>query len=269
MDVLQVVSSFDFTVGLEEQLRGGHAVWAYGLLAATTAPPLVPNAALLVTGGVLAAQGRLNIVLVLLTVAVSALAGDLLIHRFGRVVSGRVLGRFYRRPKRRQLLEWAASRIQSHGVPFVIGVRFLPSGRLIGGIAAGIVRYPVRRYLIGAGAAEVIWTSYSVGLGYFGGRAMSSPLYAVAAGIGVSLMVAGAGGLVQLAAGRRARGNGAGPGPEAPAVQADPASLASSSARSSVSGARFNGVGMERRSPARTTAPVMCSCSNGRPDNRS
>ena len=51
----------------------------------------------------------------------------------------------YRRPRRRALLEWASTRIQRHGVPFVVGVRFLPSGRLFGGLAAGIVRYPARR----------------------------------------------------------------------------------------------------------------------------
>jgi membrane protein DedA with SNARE-associated domain len=208
VDVARIVSSLDFTAGLEAYLRGGHVIWAYAVLAATTAPPLVPNAALLVTGGVLAAEGRLSVALVLLVVAGSALAGDLLIHRSGRAVSGRVLARLYRRPKRRALLEWAALRIQRYGVPFVIGIRFLPSGRLVGGLAAGIVRYPARRYMAGAGIAEAVWATYSVGLGYFGGRATSNSVYAVALGLGVSLLVAGVGGGVQLIAGRRARRQG-------------------------------------------------------------
>lgn len=208
MDVSRIVSSLDFTAGLEAYLRGGHVIWAYAVLAATTAPPLVPNAALLVAGGVLAAQGRLSVALVLLVVAGSALAGDLLIHRSGRAVSGRVLARLYRRPKRRALLEWAALRIQRYGVPFVIGVRFLPSGRLVGGIAAGIVRYPARRYMAGAGIAEAVWATYSVGLGYFGGRATSNSVYAVGIGLGVSLLVAAVGGGIQLIAGRRARQHG-------------------------------------------------------------
>ncbi|MEU4093028.1 VTT domain-containing protein [Streptomyces sp. NPDC026673] len=203
MDVGRIVSALDFTAGLEGYLRDGHVVWAYAVLAATTAPPLVPNAALLVTGGVLAAQGRLSIAAVLLVVAGSALAGDLLIHRTGRAVSGRVLTRLYRRPRRRALLEWASVRIQRHGVPFVIAVRFLPSGRVVGGLAAGIVRYPARRYLIGAGVAEAVWATYSVGLGYFGGRAVSNSLYAVVLGLGVSLVVAGIGSVAQTVSGRR------------------------------------------------------------------
>ncbi|WP_431959777.1 DedA family protein [Actinacidiphila sp. bgisy160] len=242
MDVGRIVSALDFTAGLEGYLRDGHVLWAYAVLAATTAPPLVPNAALLVAGGVLAAQGRLDIALVLLVVAGSALAGDLLIHRTGRAVSGRVLTRLYRRPRRRALLEWASVRIQRHGVPFVIAVRFLPSGRVVGGLSAGIVRYPARRYLIGAGVAEGVWATYSVGLGYFGGLAMSDSLYAVALGLGVSLAVAGIGGVAQRFSGRRsARAGTASPGrvvatggpagpegdaPEADAPQGEPADRA-------------------------------------------
>ncbi|MGI5250429.1 DedA family protein [Actinacidiphila glaucinigra] len=211
MDVLGMVSALDFTAGLEGYLRDGHVFWAYAVLAATTAPPLVPNAALLVTGGVLAAQGRLSLALVLLVVAGSALVGDLLIHRTGRAVSGKVLTRLYRRPRRRALLEWASVRIQRHGVPFVIAVRFLPSGRMVGGLSAGIVRYPARRYMIGAGVAEAVWATYSVGLGYFGGLAVSNSLYAVALGLGVSLAVAGVGSVAQMISGHRSARAGAPP----------------------------------------------------------
>ena len=197
MDVAMNVTSLDFTSGLAEHLRGGHVFWAYALLAATTAPPLVPNAVLLVTGGVLAAEGRLDIALVLLTVAGSAVIGDLVVHRTGRALSGRVLARMERRPRQAALLNWAALRIQRYGVPFVIGVRFLPSGRVIGGLAAGVVRYPARRYAIGAGVAEAVWATYSVGAGYVSGRAASNSFYALTLGVGISLLVASIGMIVQ------------------------------------------------------------------------
>jgi membrane protein DedA with SNARE-associated domain len=82
-------------------------------------------------------------------------------------------------------------------VPFVIGVRFLPSGRVIGGLAAGVTRYPARRYAIGAGVAEAVWASYSVGAGYLSGRAASNSFFALCLGLGISLLVAGIGMLVQ------------------------------------------------------------------------
>lgn len=220
MDVALNVSSLDFTSGLAEYLRGGHVIWAYAVLAATTAPPLVPNAVLLVTGGVMAAEGRLDLALVLLVVAGSAMLGDMLIHRTGWAVSGRVLARIDRRPRRAALLNWAALRIQRHGVPFVIAVRFLPSGRLIGGLAAGVVRYPARRYALGAGVAEAVWASYSVGAGYLSGRAASNSFYALSLGLGISLLVAAAGTLVQWASRAHERRQ-----PDAPGEGARPSSV--------------------------------------------
>lgn len=204
MDLWSLISSLDFTRPLVGQLHANQ-IWAYAILAVTTAPPLVPNSALLVTGGLLAARGELNIVAVLLVVAVSALLGDAVIHRGGRAMRGAVVRRLYRRPRRGAALEWATGQIQRHGVPFVIGFRFLPSGRLWGGLAAGVVRYPARKYLLGAVIAEGVWATYSVGLGYFGGRATSNTLYAVAVGIAVSLLVAGIGTFVQVVLQRRAR----------------------------------------------------------------
>ncbi|WUH93443.1 VTT domain-containing protein [Streptomyces sp. NBC_00433] len=210
MDVALSVSSLDFTSGLAEYLRGGHVVWAYALLGATTAPPLVPNSVLLVTGGVMAAEGHLNLALVLLVVAGSAVFGDLVIRRIGQALSSRVLNRMHRRPRREALLRWTALRIQRHGVPFIIGVRFLPSGRIIGGLAAGIMRYPARRYAVGAGVAEAVWASYSVGAGYISGRAASNSFYALSLGLGISLLVAAIGTLAQWASRARERRQGGG-----------------------------------------------------------
>ncbi|MDI5964862.1 DedA family protein [Streptantibioticus silvisoli] len=216
-----VLDSLDFTSELARHMAG-NTLWAYGLLALTTMPPLIPNSALLVTGGVLAAHGQLDLGLVLLVVAGSALVGDMVIHRGGRALRGPVIGRFYRSERRRRLLEWAATRIERHGVPFVIACRFLPSGRLLGGVAAGVTGYPARRYLIGAGIAEAFWATYSVGLGYLGGRATGNAFSAIAVGLGVSFAVGALGGLAQYVARRRAEraartGAGAA-GPLAPAT---------------------------------------------------
>jgi hypothetical protein len=96
-------------------------------------------------------------------------------------------------------------------VPFVIGVRFLPSGRVIGGLAAGVVRYPARRYALGAGIAEAVWASYSVGAGYISGRAASNSFYALTLGLGISLVVAGCGTIAQWISRSRERRSGGHP----------------------------------------------------------
>ncbi|MGK5532212.1 DedA family protein [Streptomyces sp. URMC 129] len=167
------------------------ALWMYVLLALTTAPPLVPNAALIASAGALAEAGELSLGLVLLVVAVSALAGDAAIYGIGRLAGRRVVTWLSGAARRKAALAWTAARIHRHGVPFVIGVRFLPSGRLVGGLTAAVVRYRPGRYLLGAGIAEVIWASYSVALGYWGGSALGSTWSALLIGLGVSLLVAG------------------------------------------------------------------------------
>lgn len=182
----------------------------YLVLAVTTAPPLVPNAGLLVAAGVLASRGSLNIVVVLLVVAGSAILGDLAIHWTGRRFRRPVHAWARRTERRRALLAWTTQRIHTYGIPFVIAVRFLPSGRLVGGLAAGITGYPARRYLIGATVAESIWATYSVFLGYLGSAVAENRVLAAGIGFAISSAVAGVAALVQRATrgGRPPAGDG-------------------------------------------------------------
>ncbi|MFG2398907.1 DedA family protein [Streptomyces lydicus] len=176
----------------------------YGLLVLTTLPPLVPNSALLVSAGVLASRGELFLPQVILAVAASALLGDLLMYLAARRFGGPVRTWMRRNPRRRALLEWTAQRVERYGLPFVVAVRFLPSGRIAGALAAGVLRYPWRKYALGAGIAELTWATYSIGLGYLGSAAVHNRLHAVGIGLGVSCVVAAAGTAIQWAARRRA-----------------------------------------------------------------
>ncbi|MBA2944526.1 DedA family protein [Streptomyces himalayensis] len=203
MDIARLMSWVDITSGLSTHLAGT-ACWAYAILAITTLPPLLPNAVLLVTGGMLAARGEMSITLVLLSVAGSALLGDVMIHRFGWSAGGRVRRRIAGRGRQGELFEWAAARVQRGGIPFVVGVRFLPSGRLLGGLAAGAARYPAGRFAIGAALAETVWAAYSVGVGYFGGAVSDDPVYSVAIGLALSVAVAGVAAVAQRRTARSA-----------------------------------------------------------------
>src|SRR4051812_30924779 len=144
------------------RIRGGgrmDVLALYGLLVLTTLPPLVPNSALLISAGVLASRGELFLPQVLLVVAGSALLGDLLMYLAARRFGEPVRSWMRRHPRRRALLEWTSQRIQRYGVPFVIAVRFLPSGRIAGALASGVLRYPRHKYALGAGIAELTWAT--------------------------------------------------------------------------------------------------------------
>ncbi|KUL34155.1 hypothetical protein ADL22_31015 [Streptomyces sp. NRRL F-4489] len=161
-----------------------------GLLAATTLPPLVPNSALLAAAGALASEGRAALPVVLVTVAGSAVLGDVLMYLAARRFGGPVRAWMLRRPRHRAALVRTAARIRRHGLPFVAAVRFLPSGRIAGALASGFLRYPLRKYVLAAALAESLWAGCSVGLGYLGSAAAGNPLCAAALGLGVSALVA-------------------------------------------------------------------------------
>ncbi|MEV5614160.1 VTT domain-containing protein [Streptomyces sp. NPDC052225] len=198
IDIASLAAWLDITSGLSGSLSGA-ACWAYAILALTTLPPLLPNAVLLVTGGMLAARGEMSLMLVLASVAGSALLGDLLIHRFGRAAGGRVRTVAHRRGRQGELFDWASRRVHRGGLAFVVGVRFLPSGRLLAGLAAGAARYPARKFALGAALAETVWAGYSVGAGYFGGAVSDDPVFSLAIGIGLSVLIGGGAALVARA----------------------------------------------------------------------
>lgn len=188
MDLSSLLSWADLTAGLAPRL-GSMACWAYAVLALTTLPPLLPNNLLLITSGMLAARGEMSLVLVLLSVVGSAVLGDLLLHRVGWTAGDRVF-RPATRGRRGEMFAWASQRLRRRGLPFVIGVRFLPSGRMLGFLAAGAAGYPARRFVVGAAIAEAVWAAYSVGAGYFGGAVSDDPVNAVVVGLALSLGVA-------------------------------------------------------------------------------
>ncbi|MCY0941354.1 DedA family protein [Streptomyces antarcticus] len=165
--------------------------WVYALLVLVTMPPMVPNSALLAGAGALAAAGSLSLPLLVVILLISAITGDLAVFWAGRRSSGRARGWLEGKARRRSMLEWTAARFQRYGVPAVIAVRFVPSGRGVGGLTAGIVNFPARRYLLGAAIAEAIFVSYTIGLGYLGGRFATDGLAPLFIGPGVSLLVAG------------------------------------------------------------------------------
>ncbi|MGP3769373.1 DedA family protein [Streptomyces sp. SDT5-1] len=177
----------------------------YGLLAVCVMLPLVPNSWLLVSAGAMAADGRLQLALVLLVVWSAAVLGDVLVFRSTRRFCGPVLRRVRRVRRRAVLLDWAAVRVRRHGIPFVIGIRFLPAGRFVGVVAAGLVDFRVSRFLVASGVAEAVWASYSTGVGVVGGVAAGGPFTGALLGLAISGTVATLAAVVRWIAVRRRR----------------------------------------------------------------
>ncbi|WP_314178229.1 VTT domain-containing protein [Streptomyces winkii] len=167
---------------------------------------MIPNSALLAGAGALAAAGSLSLPLLVLILLISTVTGDLGVFLTGRCFSSRSLAWLRRNARRRSMLQWTVERLKRYGVPSVIAVRFVPTGRGLGGLTAGVVDYPMRSYLLGAVIAEAVFVSSTLGLGYLGGQLASGGLAPLFIGPGVSLLVAGVTLTVQRVCRRRPSG---------------------------------------------------------------
>jgi membrane-associated protein len=153
--------------------------WTYLLLAAVCAGdavlPVLPSETAVIAAAVLAAQGRLSIVLVVISAAVGALVGDNMAYAVGRSGLRHLADRLMKSEKSRHRLAWARKQLQHRGVWIIVVARFIPGGRTATTYVAGTVGMPwKRRFLPADGVAALLWALYSSALGYFGGAAFKN-----------------------------------------------------------------------------------------------
>ena len=167
----------------------------FALAAFDVIVPILPSETAVVLGGVLAWQGRLNVVAVLAVAAVGAIVGDPLAYGIGRGTER--FGRAHRQAQRRasgkvQRLEaWAAHRLEVHGPVVLIVARFIPGGRTASTFVSGRLRYPVRRFGPVTIVAGILWAGFGTLLGYLGGTTFHDNTWlATGLGIGVGAVVA-------------------------------------------------------------------------------
>jgi membrane-associated protein len=153
--------------------------------------PVLPSETIVIAAAVLAAQGHLSIVLVVIAAGVGAFAGDNTAYAVGRSGLRRLADRLMSSEKNRRRLEWGRQQLQRHGGWIIVVARFIPGGRTATTYVAGTVGMPWRtRFLPADGAAAALWALYSSALGYFGGATFKDNLWLpmlVAAGLGILL----------------------------------------------------------------------------------
>jgi membrane protein DedA with SNARE-associated domain len=193
------------------QLVSDASGWAYAvvlLLALLDAlVPVVPSETAVITAGVVAAAGDLQLGLVIAAAAAGAFLGDnlayLVGHRFGR----RVAERFFRGEKARKRMKWAEHQLDTRGGEVIAVSRFIPAGRTAVTLSAGTLGYPWRRFVVFDALAAVGWALYASLLGYFGGRAFEdAPWKGLLIALGTGFAIAGLVELVRWAWKRRRGG---------------------------------------------------------------
>jgi len=133
--------------------------------------PIVPSEATAIAAGVVAGTGGLSVELCILAAALGAFAGDNISYGGGHFLGERLQRRFFSGEKAHKRLEWADRTLRERGWYLIVVARFIPGGRTVTTFTAGFtsaVSWP--KFLLFDAIAAAIWGSYTVLLGYFGGR---------------------------------------------------------------------------------------------------
>ena len=130
----------------------------------------LPGDSLLVTAGVFAATGQLNIWTLNAVLIVAAIVGDTVGYWFGR----RVGPALFKRPKSLLFnpdhLRRAHDFYEKHGGKTIILARFMPIIRTFAPIVAGMGQMEYRRFLSFNVFGGLLWVISMTGIGYFLGQ---------------------------------------------------------------------------------------------------
>jgi membrane-associated protein len=169
--------------------------WTYAFLLAVSAIdviiPLVPSETSVILAGVLASTGDLVLVLVILFAAAGAILGDNIAYWIGRKTGHRIVNRFFKGERRKQV-DWAHRQVEKRGGYLIVIGRFIPGGRTAVTLSCGMLEMPWRRFIAFDVAAGLVWATYAAMLGYVGGRTFEEdPLKGFLLAFVVALLVAG------------------------------------------------------------------------------
>jgi membrane-associated protein len=190
MDPLLAVTAFEW---LEDAIGG--QVWTYPAIITAVAldsiVPVAPGEAVMITAGVLAADGDLVLPLVVVAGMTGSLLGDNASYGLGATLGRRAERRLFSSKRGRERVEWARRQLHERGAVIILAARFIPGGRTATTFSAGALAMPWRRFVAIDAIAAALWATYMASLGYFGGSAFERDLWRplLAAG-GVAILVA-------------------------------------------------------------------------------
>ena len=130
----------------------------------------LPGDSLLLTAGLLASQGKLEIAALLIILPIAAILGDNVGYWFGKKTGSRIFNRDESLLFRRKNLLAAQAFYDRHGGKTIILARFMPFIRTFAPIVAGAVEMPFRRFFTFNVIGGLLWGVGVTLAGYYLGQ---------------------------------------------------------------------------------------------------
>jgi len=158
---------------LEDLIRwGGYAVLAAIVFSETglLVGFFLPGDSLIVTAGLLAARGYLNIWELLVLLSLMAIAGDTVGYHFGKITGPKIFTRDKSILFAKDHLLRARAFYDKYGNKTIVLARFIPIIRTFAPIVAGVARMPYRKFLTYNIFGGIGWVVLMLFIGFFLGR---------------------------------------------------------------------------------------------------
>lgn len=182
--------SFDFLV---EKISGSAIGYLIVFLAsgADVVIPIVPSETIVITAGIVAANGGMMVWLVIPLAGLGAMIGDNISYWLGRKFGDRIAHFIFRGEKGQARLDWAERAVDKRGGLLILIGRFIPGGRTASTFAAGTMKLNYKRFLIYDFFACILWGIFATMIGYIGGSTFKEEHWkAFALSLGVAGLVA-------------------------------------------------------------------------------
>ncbi|MBU1032561.1 MAG: VTT domain-containing protein [Patescibacteria group bacterium] len=173
MEIL--IDFFSKLQNLDELIRWGGYIGLIGIVFAETGlffGFFLPGDSLLVTAGLFAAKGDLDVFILLVSLILAAIIGDATGFEIGRVSGKKVFAREDSWLFKKKHLERTQKFYEKHGGKTIIIARFMPIVRTFAPLVAGMAGMKYRRFALFNIVGAITWVTSMVGIGYILGRSV-------------------------------------------------------------------------------------------------
>lgn len=148
-----------------------------------------PGDTLLLSAGVFAAQGHLNIVTTILVIAAAAIAGDNVGYHIGK----RYGRKLFRKPDglifRQEYLQRAELFYETYGSKTMLFAHFVPVVRTFAPPVAGIAHMPYKKYFLYDAIGDTVWAVVVTMVGYWFGTKIPNIDHYILAAVGAVMVI--------------------------------------------------------------------------------
>lgn len=164
----------------------------FGLVFGDAICALLPGETTLNAASTLAADGQLDLALVMVAGALGAIAGDSALYWIARVGGGKVRPQLDK-AKQNEKVSTALDFLGSSARLLLVVGRYVPGLRFVVNATMGLSEYPYRTFLLWSAIGGTLWSVYTCGLAYLIGTALTDfPLASVVISGAITTIALGA-----------------------------------------------------------------------------